>query len=77
MHPRIHELLTYLDAQRALLRSVVEAVPPESRDRPPAAGEWSVANILEHLAIVEQRVGAFISSMIAAAKVDRLGAETS
>ncbi|HWF84794.1 MAG TPA: DinB family protein [Vicinamibacterales bacterium] len=77
MHPRIHELLTYLDQQRALLRSVVDAVPAESRERQPAAGEWSVANVLEHLAIVEQRVGAFLSSMIAAAKADRLGAETS
>jgi hypothetical protein len=44
-----------LAADRATLRAAVERVPPELRDRRPSAGRWSVAELLEHLAIVEER----------------------
>jgi uncharacterized damage-inducible protein DinB len=77
MHPRILELIRYLDEQRAVLRDVVDTVPPAARERRPPDGGWSVANILEHLAIVEQRIGTFLASMIATAKMEGLAAETS
>ena len=70
MHPRIRELLEYLDVQRALLTAAFDAVPAGARDRRPAPGEWSAAGVIEHLAIVEQRVAGFTSTLIAAAKTD-------
>lgn len=56
MRPRTTELLAHLDGQHAELGRAVAAVPVALRARPPAADRWSVANVLEHLAIVEARV---------------------
>jgi len=50
MHPRTEELLDYLDAQRLVLRAAFDAVPLDARDRPLAAGQWSAAGVVEHLA---------------------------
>ena len=77
MHPRTYELLSYLDTQRTVLRAAVDLVPPDLREYPPADGQWSVANVLEHLSIVEQRVALFLSKMIETAKAEGLGPETS
>jgi hypothetical protein len=68
MHSVTHELLTYLDEQRSVLRSAFELIPAEMRDRPPAADRWSAANIVEHLAIVETRVCKFLSDRIEEAR---------
>jgi len=67
-HPRTRELLEYLDEQRAVLRAAFEAVPAPQRDRAPAEGRWSVAGNIEHLAIVETRLSARLSALIAEAK---------
>ena len=77
MHPRIREVSEYLDAQRAVLRETFEAVPPEDRDRPPAPGGWSAAGVIEHLAILEQRIATLLAGKIAAARADGLPPETS
>ena len=76
MHPRIRELLDHLDAERAVLRQAFEEVPPEVRERVPASGRWSAAGVIEHLAIVEQRVARQLAEKIAAARAEGLGAET-
>ena len=62
MHQRTTELLAHLDGQHAELRRAVDAVPMALRARRPAADRWSVANVLEHLAIVEVRVVEGLSS---------------
>jgi len=77
MHPRTRELLEYLDQQRAGLRTAFDAIPAALRDRAPAEGRWSTAAIIEHLAIVEVRVSARLSSLIAEARASGLGAEPS
>jgi hypothetical protein len=77
MHPRTRELREYLDEQRSVLRSAFDAVPASLRDRAPAAGRWSTAAIIEHLAIVEARVTARLSAVISEARAGGLGAETS
>jgi hypothetical protein len=77
MHPRTVELLDFLDAQRAVLRAAVDTVPSALRDRRPAEDRWSVAEILEHLAIVEKRVAARIAASIGEARALGLGPETS
>jgi hypothetical protein len=56
MGPRTAKLLAHLDGHHADLRRAVETVPVALRARRPAADQWSVAGVLEHLAIVETRV---------------------
>jgi len=76
MHPRTRELLDYLAAQRACLREAFDAVPPSLRDVPPASDLWSAAGIVEHLAIIEARLGGILSTKIADARANGLAAET-
>ena len=54
--------LELLDAERQALLAAVERVPARDRDRRPAADRWSVAEILEHLATVEQGVAKLIAT---------------
>lgn len=61
MHPRIREVLDHLAAQRAELAAAFESVPRERRGQRPAPDRWSVAEIIEHLAIVEARITRMVS----------------
>lgn len=56
MHPRIQEVLSYLDTRRADLRAAIDAVPPSQRQTRPADNRWSAAEVVEHLAMVEGRM---------------------
>jgi hypothetical protein len=58
-----------LTTDRDRLRAAVEAVPPPLRARRPSQDRWSVAEVLEHLSIVEGRVLMMLTPMIAAAPV--------
>jgi hypothetical protein len=62
------ELLAYLDEQRSVLKAAFESVPPELRDHPPGRERWSAANVVEHLAIVENRVSTILSQRIEEAR---------
>jgi hypothetical protein len=53
-----------LNADRAALREAVDRVPPALRGRKPAPDRWSVAEVLEHLVIVEGRVVMMLGAMI-------------
>jgi uncharacterized damage-inducible protein DinB len=75
MHPRIQEVLEYLDTTRSELGKAVEDVPQTRREERPASDRWSVAEVLEHLVIIEGRVVKMISSRIAAARAEGLGPE--
>ena len=66
MHPRIQELIELLEEKRLALRRTVEAIPREQRDRTPADGRWSVAQIIEHLAITDRRFAQLIKSKLEA-----------
>jgi hypothetical protein len=76
MHARTRELLEFLDAERQRLRTVVDAVPADRREEPPAPGRWSAAGIIEHLAIVETRVGERLAPAIADARAKGAPRET-
>ena len=76
MHPRIREVLTYLDAQFDVLRTALESVPHKKRDESPAPGAWSPAGIIEHLAIVETSIGRLIAQRVAAGREAGVGPET-
>ncbi|HEX5438521.1 MAG TPA: DinB family protein [Gemmatimonadaceae bacterium] len=73
MHPRIQELLDYLTRCRTDLRAAVDSVPAALRERRPAPERWSVAEVLEHLAIVEGRITDSFTERVAAARAEGLG----
>lgn len=77
MQPRIQELISYLDSSRTSLAAAVAAVPESQRDRRPEAGRWSVAEVLEHLALVEGGIGRLLGRQLEAARAAGLGPETS
>jgi hypothetical protein len=56
MHPRIAELVEYVETQTAELRAAYDAVPADRRGTRPAPGRWSAAENVQHLAIVERRL---------------------
>src|SRR6516162_1959244 len=63
----IDELIRHLDENRRALRAAVDAVPEPDRRRRPAPDRWSVAEVVEHLAIVEGRVTARLAAAFDAA----------
>jgi len=76
MHPRTEEVLNCLDAQRKELRAAIDSVPLDARNTAPAANQWSVAQVLDHLTIVDRRVAAGVGKWIADARATGLGEET-
>lgn len=73
LHPRIEELIEFLAANRRSVYEAVAAVPASLRDRKPAPDRWSVAEVVEHLAIVEQRVAALLTMRVTAARASGAG----
>ena len=75
MHPRIAEVLEHLDRHRAALEHAFAEVPVALRDQRPAPDRWSVAEILDHLAIIEGRIAELLAQQIDAARAAGLGPE--
>ena len=75
MNPRLGEVLNYLDTERRELREAVELVPSELRDQSPGADRWSVAQVLQHLVIIEKRIGTVMTKWVADAKAAGVGPE--
>ena len=73
LHPRIEELIEFLGAHRRGVYEAVAAVPASLRDRKPAPDRWSVAEVVEHLAIVEQRVAALLTMRVTTARASGVG----
>ncbi len=76
MHPRSEEVLDYLDARRKELRAAIDSVPATARNTPPTADQWSVAQVLDHLTMIDRRVAIGISKWIMEARDAGLGPET-
>lgn len=76
MHPRSEEVLDYLDAARKELRAAIDSVPAHARNTHPADNQWSVAQVLDHLTIVDKRVAMGVGKWIADARASGLGPET-
>jgi hypothetical protein len=53
-----------LAGDRATLRAAVDRVPAALRQQKPAPDRWSVAEVLEHLSIVEGRIVGLLEAMI-------------
>lgn len=75
VNPRLTELLSYIERERADLQSAVQLVPPDERSIRPSESCWSVAEILEHLATVEHGVTRLFEKRLAEARANGLGAE--
>ena len=75
MHPTLTEVLATLERSRASLREAVDRVRAQQRDEVPAVDRWSVAGVLEHLALVDERFVAIIGSKIADARAAGLPPE--
>lgn len=76
MHPRIQEVLGVLDDSRASLEKAVAAVPQTLHRARASDARWSVAEIVEHLGIVETRIAQMLTEKIDAARQAGLAAET-
>lgn len=68
-------LLHHLQEQHRVLERAVESVPREQRTVKPAPDRWSVAEILEHVALVEGRLEKLFASKVAEARAAGLGPE--
>jgi uncharacterized damage-inducible protein DinB len=75
MHPRIKELVDALDSRRAELARAVNEVPTVARNRRPSEDRWSVAEVLEHLALVEENIASQVRRLVADQRGSGLGAE--
>jgi uncharacterized damage-inducible protein DinB len=76
MHPRLVELSDHLDRHRAELRAAVASVPPDRHALSPEEGAWSVLGVLEHLTMVESRVGPALQRQINEARAAGVAPET-
>jgi uncharacterized damage-inducible protein DinB len=75
MHPRIREVMDYLGDRRIELRRAVGDVPVALRNRRPAPERWSVVEVLEHVALVEERIVQLFTAQLADARAKGLGPE--
>ena len=55
------------------LNEVIASVPPALRESKPAPDQWSVAEVVEHLSIVEHRIAALLARKVAAARANGVG----
>lgn len=76
MHPRIAELFRYLDEQHAALLAATAAIPGDKQSISPAVNAWSVAQIVEHLFLLERRLIPVFTKLIAEARDRGLSLDT-
>ena len=68
MHPRLSELLAYLDAQRMQVLGAASAIPRERWTERPAPERWSITEVYWHLQRVETGVAKLIRKRAAEAR---------
>ena len=76
IHPRIEELTAHLARTRAHLGRTIDAVPLDDREVAPPDGGWTVAQVVEHLARIEQMITGLFAGMVAAGRAKGLAEET-
>jgi hypothetical protein len=75
MHTRLAETMTFVEEKRRELMSSFEGVDGERLCRQAVPSGWSVAQILEHLRMVESNVAQLITKRVAKAKEAGIGEE--
>ncbi len=64
LHPRVAEIVDALERSQRELVDVVMSIPADRREAPAISDKWSIAQQLEHLAIVEDGAGRLMSKLI-------------
>jgi hypothetical protein len=77
MHARLAEAMDYVEEKRKELLQSFAGVSADRLGRKPSDGAWSVAEILDHLGIVESGVARLIAKRAGKAREAGLGEEKS
>ncbi len=64
LHPRVAELVDALHTAQHDFETLLARIPAEQGDVVPGEGRWSIAQHVEHLAIVEDGAGRLIAKLI-------------
>lgn len=75
MTPHLTAALNHLDAATRDLRAAVDALPVPQRGQQPAPARWSVNEVIEHVAKVEQSFVGAVLSKVEAARAAGMGPE--
>lgn len=68
MNPRVNELIEYLDRERADLERAIATVPAAKHGARPSAEAWSVAEVVNHVALIDQRIAALLTKITGEAR---------
>ncbi len=74
---KLSELLAYMDQTRSALRATAGDINPSFATVRPRSGDWSAAEVVAHLAIVEDGVGRLITKCVRKAREDGIGPDMS
>jgi hypothetical protein len=77
MHARLAEAMKYVEEKRAELLGKLEGADPGLIAQRPAEDKWSVAEVLDHLQMVEAGVARLITKRVTRAREGGLGKEQS
>lgn len=76
LHPRIEELLEYLEETRAAFLMAVAAVPPALRGARAMPGRWTLGEIVDHVGKVESSCARLLAKKVAEARAQGHPAES-
>lgn len=65
MHKALADIVTRLDLTRDDLSVALDSIPPAARETRPGPERWSAAEIVEHLALVEDRYRSIVAESLA------------
>ena len=77
MKQKLAELLAYMDEKRAELCATAGQINPAFASIRPRSGDWSAAEVVAHLALVEDGIGRLISKSIRKAREEGVGPDVS
>jgi hypothetical protein len=76
MHSSLQELADLLDAERDALLATWAQIPADARERRPAPDQWTPAELMEHLRMVESGSTRLLARRLERAREAGLGRET-
>lgn len=76
MHPRIVGVKAQLAHRRAQLEAVLATLPRERWSERPAAGGWTIAELVDHLRVVEDSCTRVIRKLMQKIREEGLGADS-
>ena len=77
MHPRIEQVVSHLAVRRRELEEVLSQLPRTRWAERPASGGWTMAELVDHLRIVEDSCTRVIRKLMQKIREDGTGPETS